>query len=89
MTTFKKDPDATLDYSIDWSAWLDSDVITASAWTLPPDITEAKASTYTDSVATVWLSGGVAGASYEVSNRITTVLGRIDDRTITIYMANK
>lgn len=89
MITFTKDPDATLDYSIDWSAWLDSDVITASAWTLPPELSEAKTSTFTDSVATVWLAGGEVGETYEVRNRITTVLGRIDDRTLQITIAQR
>ena len=26
MTTFTKDPDALLDYSIDWSKWLAGDI---------------------------------------------------------------
>jgi hypothetical protein len=29
-----KDPNAALDYTIDWSDWLGADVIAASVWTL-------------------------------------------------------
>ena len=32
MTTFLKDPDAVLDYSVDWSKWLAGDQIQTSAW---------------------------------------------------------
>ena len=32
MTTFLKDPDAVLDYSVDWSKWLAGDQIETSTW---------------------------------------------------------
>jgi len=34
MTTFIKDPDAVLDYSVDWSKWLAGDQIQTSAWSV-------------------------------------------------------
>lgn len=76
-----KDPDATLDYVIDWEEWLpDGDIVTASEWSVPDGITAA-AHAYTDTTSTVWLSGGVVGETYFVENRITTDAGRITDRT--------
>ena len=32
--TFTKDPDAVLDYSVDWSLWLAGDEISTSEWIL-------------------------------------------------------
>ena len=32
--TFTKDPDAVLDYSVDWSLWLAGDEISSSEWLL-------------------------------------------------------
>ena len=32
--TFTKDPDAVLDYSVDWSLWLAGDEISTSEWLL-------------------------------------------------------
>jgi len=89
---FKKDPDATLDYQINWSDWLDTDTISASSWIVPTGLTEgtgALAGSFTDTVTTVWLSSGVVATVYSVVNRITTTAGRIDDRTIKITIKEK
>lgn len=88
MTAYNKDPDAILDYVIDWSTWLDSDTISTSVWVVPSGITEDSDSN-TTTTATIWLSGGTLGTSYSVVNRITTAAGRTDDRTITITIREK
>lgn len=85
---FIKDPDAVLDYSIDWSAWLGTDTIIISTWTVPTGIVKASDS-QTTTVTTVWLSGGTDGSSYPVVNRIVTAGGRTDDRTLIIEVAQK
>lgn len=85
---FTKDPDATLDYEVDWTDWLNGDTITASAFTVPTGITLAT-QLHTDSKAVVWLSGGTVGSKYDVVNRITTAGGRTDDRTIRIVIQQK
>jgi hypothetical protein len=84
LKKFTKDPDAVLDYTISWNAWLpDGDTITTAT-------AEATSGIVVDSVShtiddtTVWLSGGVAGSSYDVTVHVTTNGGREDDRTITI-----
>ena len=85
IATFTKDPDATLDYQINWAAWLaDDDTISNSSFISNSDDITVESSSFTDTTSTVWLSGGQAGSSYEITNRITTTLGRIDDRTIKI-----
>ena len=88
LKQFTKDPQATLDYTIDWSAWLGTDAIATSTWVLDAGITQANAS-MSGAQATVWVSGGVAGHLYSVTNRITTAAGRTDDRSILIRVADR
>ena len=84
LKKFTKDPNAVLDYTIDWSAWLShQDTITNATATATTGITVNSVSR-TTTQTTVWLSGGSAGSSYEVTVRITTNGGRTDDRSITI-----
>ena len=78
--TFTKDPDAILDYAVDWSRWLAGDEIFSSAWTVPVGLTKVT-DALTPTKTTVWLSGGTAGQSYTVTNRITTSAGRTEDRS--------
>lgn len=76
---------ATLDYRIDWSAWLDTDTIATSTWSADPGITK-QADFHDSHAATVWLSGGTAGQSYTVTNTITTADGRTEQRALTIIV---
>ncbi len=85
---FVKDPNAVLDYVLDWGTWLGSDTISTSTWTVPTGITE-DSSTNTTTTATIWLSGGTAGSTYLLINRIVTVAGRTEDRTIQITVTQK
>lgn len=85
---FTKDPDAVLDYGFDWTSWLDGDTISTSAWSADAGITVDSDSNNTTST-TVWLSGGTAGTTYEVTNQITTAAGRTDDRTIRIKVVER
>lgn len=88
---FVKDPNAVIDYKIDWSAWLtaaDDDTISTSTWIVPSGITKDSDSK-TTTTATVWLSGGTAGEDYAITNRIVTAGGRTEDRTIRIMVREK
>ena len=85
---YPKDPDATIDYGVDWALWLDGDTISSSNWTAATGVT-IDSNTNTTTSTTVWLSGGTAGLSYEVTNRIVTAGGRTDDRTILISVAER
>lgn len=83
---FVKDPDAIKDFSVDWGTnWLGSDVIATSTWIVPIGIIE-ESNSFDDDVATIWLSSGTSGQSYELVNRITTLGGRHDDRSILILV---
>lgn len=81
----EQDPNATLDYIIDWTAWLNGDTISTSNWAMHPDLTATNASNTTTS-ATVFISGGTAGKTYKVRNRITTANGRGDDETFDLLI---
>ena len=85
---FYKDVNATLDDTVDWTDWLDGDTIISSSWSVPAGITQVSASNTTTG-ATVWLSGGTAGESYSVRNRVVTAGGRTDDRTITVRVEER
>lgn len=85
---FRKDPDARLDYQVDWSDWLDGDTISASSWVLPTGITQYSVTNNTTS-ATIFLTGGTEGVDYSVVNRITTSGGRINDQTLIIKVRSR
>ena len=89
MTSFIKDPDAVLDYSIEWSKWLAGDQVRTSTWTVSDTAIEASNDSNTATRTTVWLSGGVAGQSYTVTNRITTSGGRTDERSFVIQVQDR
>lgn len=85
MAKFKKDPDATLDYEFDWSAWLldVSDTIASVTWVLTGTLVKVSSS-FTSLTATAFISGGTEGEDETLTCRITTTGGRIDDRSVTL-----
>lgn len=88
MEQFLKNPNAKLDYTIDWSRYLGPDTISAAEWTVPVGLTKVSDSK-TDTTTTVWLSSGIAGVDYQVMCKITTIGGRIDERTILILVRER
>ena len=88
MTTYLKDPQAILDYSIDWSTWLAGDTIATSTWTVPAGIVK-DSDTNTATRTTIWLSGGSAGVAYSICNHITTAALRQDDRTFIVQVEDR
>lgn len=85
---FEKDPDDTLDYTFDWTAWLNGDQISAFTAIPSPGITVTN-TTFTTNATTAWVSGGTAGIPYYVTHRVTTAGGRQKDLTMTFRVANK
>lgn len=88
LKTFVKDPNATLDYILKWAPWLRGDFIDTSSWIVPAGLT-LENEDQTSTTTTAWLSGGTVGESYEVVNRITTIGGRTEDRTLTIKIRER
>jgi hypothetical protein len=92
--SFKKDPSAILDYGFDWTAWLGADTIAVSDWTIAGPDTSLTLTpdrpVQADAHSTLcWLHGGTAGVTYDLTNRVTTVGGRVDDRTVKIVVVQK
>lgn len=81
VKTFTKDPDAILDYGINWADWLGDDTITMSTWTVPVGISR-QTDLFNSRATVIWMSGGSAGSSYSVVNHVVTAAGRADDRTL-------
>jgi hypothetical protein len=98
MTTIleAKDPSDLKDYAIEWSAVLTGEsetAITTSTWSVsdPTGLTVLSASPHAPYIASntkavVWVSGGVAGTRYSLTNTIVTsgATPRTHQRTIII-----
>jgi hypothetical protein len=70
-------------YRIDWSDWLleNEETISASQWIIPSDLT-SEAEAFSDTAATIKISGGTEGEKYTLTNRITTAInGLVQDRS--------
>lgn len=92
MAKFKKDPDAVLDYTFDWSDYLEpvGDTIVAVTAAVSPDGgVEVDRAEFTATTSTVWLKGGTPGITYDVTHHIETEAGREDDRTMFISVVQK
>ncbi len=84
---FPKDPNAILDYSEDWTAWLLEVIDTISnAVIIFSDpactLSEDRPLVNNGLIVTAWLEGGRPGVTESATFRITTAGGRVDDRTI-------
>ena len=87
---FIKDPDAQLDYVIDWSNWLATgETITNSVWTVPAGLTGSSQSINGGVRTITWLSGGTVGTSYLVANIITTSQSRVDERSFVVVVEER
>lgn len=81
-----KDPNDEIDYHVNWSRYLNriNDTISSSSWPVVPAGITLQTHSHGDTLTTAWLSGGTAGASYVLTNRIVTAGGRTLDKSITI-----
>ncbi len=86
---FDKNPEAVLDYSVNWAAWLKDDTIQTSTWIVPDGIEQHNEPTHTDTVTTIWLKNGTPGEVYTLFNQITTVGGRTEGRRLFIPIVEK
>lgn len=87
MTLLLIDPAEKLDYGFDWSdGWLgvSGDTVTASTWAVSPTGPTLSAAANTTTATTVFMTGCTHGKIYSLTNQITTSLGRIGERTLTI-----
>lgn len=88
-STYKKDPEAVIDFAFDWSSWLaDAETIASETVTAETGLT---VDSYTEAsgVVTVWLSGGTAGQNYYVDCEIVTSAARTDSRRILVKVIDR
>lgn len=88
---FIKDPDAIMDFSVDYSLWItSSDSLVNSIWFADSGISIVSSSVDAGThITTVRLSGGTVNGLYEVTNRISTANGLTTDRTLFIRVLEK
>lgn len=85
-----KDPDAVLDYPVDFSAWLaDIGDTYASHTILASAGITIDSSSENAGIITPVISGGVVGATESFTVRITTTAGRTDDRTFFLKIVQR
>lgn len=91
--TYVKDPDAVLDYAIDWTDLLvDGEAITSDQWDITPVENNGLALGATASegpLRSAFVSGGRRGRIYRLRNRVLTSAGRSDDRSILIRISEQ
>lgn len=82
--TIERDPNAVLDYTIDFTDWCDAqaDTIAAHTITVVGCTVAPLGSSHDSKKVTVWISGGTVGTPASATARVTTAAGRVDDRTI-------
>ena len=89
MPAFPKDPDALLDYVVDWTDWLPTgDYIVSAAASVPSGIT-LNTQSYSSTQHTIWLVSGNTDTEYTIISRIWTNGGRRDDRSFTIRVRER
>jgi hypothetical protein len=90
MSFYKKDPDAVLDYTVDWGPYLTplSDTILSVTWITSAGLTKVS-DTHTTTAATAFVSGGVLDEVETLTCRIVTAGGRTDDRTLSIKIVSR
>jgi hypothetical protein len=73
LQPYSKQPDATLDYGVTWTDWLNpGETIVSSSWDVPEGLTIVDEYVTPQGVAVVWVSGGIDGERYTLTNAITT-----------------
>jgi len=82
------DPDAILDYPVDFSDWLGDDVY-ASHTVMTTEGLTVQSSDFAGGVVTVWLTGGTLGRKASFTVRMVTAAGRRDDRTLWLKIKDR
>jgi len=90
-----KDPNATLDYTLDWAEYTQAgDAIASAVWTssaISGDATPIVigAASINNDKATVLISGGTAGNIYTITCAVTSTNNLIDRRSFRIVVKSR
>ena len=93
MSFLLKDPEAVLDYAVDWGAeYLSGDALADSSWSVSPfepDGATVAGSAFDLLISTVQVAGGKPGRIYRITNHVTTASGREDSRSIILRVEKR
>lgn len=83
FTAPSKDPSAVLDYGMDWTNWLDAgETISAQSVVVAPAGLTIGQVMQADGIVSWRVSGGTLGQDYIATCRVTTSIGRVDERSV-------
>ena len=89
IETWLKDPQAVLDWTWNWSDWLqEGEEVASTSSTISPGLIIDEM-TNTSTTITVWISGGTVGNPYRVTVQVVTNQGRTDERSALIRVTNR
>lgn len=92
MSFYLKDPQAIVDYAIDWALYLEGRAIVASAWSVAPEETGGLAveeTSFEPARTAVRASGGLTGHAYSLANLVTLSDGSSDERSVTLRVEQR
>ena len=79
---------SVLNIGLDWVDWLETDTITLSEWTADAELTLSRKQN-TTTTTSCYVSGGILNKTYQITNKITTLDGKVDTRYVTIVIDNQ
>ena len=77
-----------LNIGLNWAEWLETDTITLSEWTADAELTLSRKQN-TTTTTSCYVAGGILNKSYQITNKITTLDGKVDTRYVTIVIDNQ
>jgi hypothetical protein len=94
MTYQLIDPDETLDYAFNWSAFLTAagspaDSIASSSWHVAPAGPELSNPASQGAITSTFISGAALGQVYVLTNRVVTAAGRTAEKSVTLACENR
>lgn len=92
MSIYLKDPQAEVDYTIDWGGNLVGRTVAESDWAVSPSEPGGVAildDAVEQSRTRATLSGGIAGHVYRVTSQVVLSDGRIDERSLTLRVEER
>lgn len=89
--TIVKDPQAVLDYSASWAAWLAgvNDTLVSAAVTAETPLVVQGDVTFSAGVVTAMIGGGALNKLHRVTFSIFTAAGRADQRSIYLRVRDR
>ena len=83
------DPDAILDYTFDWTAWLDAVSDSIASKTITVENVEVHSSSLSNPLVVVWLKNAAPDTRASCTCSIVTAAGRHEDRTIYLPVGDR